>query len=185
MMSDSTKPDSSQPVSDRAVCLFDDWFDPIEAQVRERVRGVLQAIIEGELDETLQRLRYGRGATALSGKNDGDRCQRSPARPSDAVADGHLRAGGNRGSARPAASCGRQVHGIEEQGVADLSAPHAVQQQLVDESQACTAVHTSRGSSVALHRLPVDFGPTGVSRTPPWRFAIQDGRLPEHGASCP
>jgi hypothetical protein len=55
MKSNITKPDSSQPVIDTAVYLFDDWFDPIEAQVRERVRGFIQAMIEGELDETLQR----------------------------------------------------------------------------------------------------------------------------------
>jgi hypothetical protein len=42
------------------VYLFDDWFDPIEAGVRDRVRGFIQAMIEGELDETLMRLRYGR-----------------------------------------------------------------------------------------------------------------------------
>jgi hypothetical protein len=31
------------------VYLFDDWFDPIEAQVRDRVRGFIHAMIEGEL----------------------------------------------------------------------------------------------------------------------------------------
>jgi transposase-like protein len=40
--------------------LFDDWFDPIEAAVRERVREFIQAMIEGELDATLARPRYGR-----------------------------------------------------------------------------------------------------------------------------
>jgi putative transposase len=39
------------------VYLFDDWFDPIEAGVRDRVRGCIQAMIEGELDETLMRPR--------------------------------------------------------------------------------------------------------------------------------
>ena len=34
-----TKSDSSQPVGETAVYLFDDWFDPIEAGVRDRVRG--------------------------------------------------------------------------------------------------------------------------------------------------
>ncbi len=33
-----TKPDSSQPAAETAVYLFDDWFDPIEAGVRDRVR---------------------------------------------------------------------------------------------------------------------------------------------------
>jgi putative transposase len=65
-----TKPDSSQPVVDTAVYLFDDWFDPIEAGVRDRVRGFIQAMIEGELDETLMRPRYGRRSATSSGKNE-------------------------------------------------------------------------------------------------------------------
>jgi hypothetical protein len=39
------------------VYLFDDWFDAIEALVRDRVRGFIQAMIEGELDEALMRPR--------------------------------------------------------------------------------------------------------------------------------
>jgi hypothetical protein len=65
-----TKSDSSQPVGETALYLFDDWFDPIEALVRDRVRGFIQAMIEGELDETLMRPRYGR-LVSSSGKNDG------------------------------------------------------------------------------------------------------------------
>ena len=33
MKSITTKSDSSQPVADTAVYLFDDWFDPIEAEL--------------------------------------------------------------------------------------------------------------------------------------------------------
>ena len=40
--------------------LFDDWFDPIETAVRERVRGFIQVLIEDELEATLSRPRYGR-----------------------------------------------------------------------------------------------------------------------------
>lgn len=43
--------------------LFDNWFDPIEAAVRERVRGFIQATIEDELEATLSRPRYGRRPT--------------------------------------------------------------------------------------------------------------------------
>jgi hypothetical protein len=71
MKSHNTKSDSSQPVADTAVFLFDDWFDPIETQVRERVRGFIQAMIEGELDETLQRSRYGRRPKSSDGKTEG------------------------------------------------------------------------------------------------------------------
>jgi hypothetical protein len=39
------------------VYLFDDWFDAIEASVRDRVRGFIQAMLEGELDEALMRPR--------------------------------------------------------------------------------------------------------------------------------
>ena len=46
--------------------LFDDWFDPIEDTVRERVRGVIETIMEEELDATLSRPRYGRRKAAGS-----------------------------------------------------------------------------------------------------------------------
>jgi putative transposase len=70
MKSNITKPDSTQPVTDTAVYLFDNWFDPIEAQVRDRVRGFIQAMIEGELDETLRRPRYGRRSKSSEGGPD-------------------------------------------------------------------------------------------------------------------
>ena len=44
----------------RPFILFDDWFDPIEAGVRDRVREFIQAMVEGELDAALMRPRYGR-----------------------------------------------------------------------------------------------------------------------------
>jgi len=43
MKSFITRSDSSQPVAETAVYLFDDWFDPIEAGVRDRVRGARAA----------------------------------------------------------------------------------------------------------------------------------------------
>ena len=67
----TTKHDSSQPAADTAVYLFDDWFDPIEAGVRDRVRGFIQAMIESELDETLMRPRYGRRLASSSDKDEG------------------------------------------------------------------------------------------------------------------
>jgi len=71
MKSISTKSDSSQPAADTAVYLFDDWFDPIEAGVRDRVREFIQAMVEGELDATLMRRRYGRRPTSTSDDDDG------------------------------------------------------------------------------------------------------------------
>src|SRR3954452_4231506 len=60
-----------------------DWFDPIEAGVRDRVRGFIEAMIEGELDSALLRPRYGRkpklanedadGSAGLTGHRHGHR----------------------------------------------------------------------------------------------------------------
>jgi putative transposase len=63
----TTKPDSSQPLSEAAVHLFDNWFDPIEAGLRGRVREFINAMIEDELDTALSRPRYARG-TKRSGE---------------------------------------------------------------------------------------------------------------------
>jgi putative transposase len=41
------KSDSSQPAAETAGYLFDDWFDPIEAGVRDRVREFIQAMVRG------------------------------------------------------------------------------------------------------------------------------------------
>lgn len=40
--------------------LFDNWFDPIEAELRTKVRSFIEAMIEEELEMTLARPRYGR-----------------------------------------------------------------------------------------------------------------------------
>jgi transposase-like protein len=48
--------------TEAAAQLFDNWFDPIEAGLRDRAREFLQAMLEGELDEVLDRSRYARRA---------------------------------------------------------------------------------------------------------------------------
>jgi putative transposase len=60
MTSTTTKPDSSQPAAEMAVDLFDDWFDPLETELRARARGFIEELIRGELDAVLARPRYGR-----------------------------------------------------------------------------------------------------------------------------
>ena len=60
MTSDSTHSTIPHPDAENPGFLFDHWFDPIEAIVRERVRAFIQATIEGELEATLSRPRYGR-----------------------------------------------------------------------------------------------------------------------------
>jgi putative transposase len=71
MTSVTTKSDSSQPGGEASVDLFDNWFDPIETRVRERVRDFIEAVIHGELDTALARPRYGRRAKAIDGANGG------------------------------------------------------------------------------------------------------------------
>ena len=51
-----TTPDSLQPASD----LFDNWFDPIETEVRARSRQFIEELIRNELDAALARPRYER-----------------------------------------------------------------------------------------------------------------------------
>src|SRR6266571_3576859 len=64
----TTKTESSQPQSETGVHLFDNWFDPIEAGLRDRVREFIHAMIEGELDIALSRPRYARHAKSPSGE---------------------------------------------------------------------------------------------------------------------
>jgi len=54
------KSDSFGSATDTAAYLFDNWFDPIESGLRERVRAFIEALICGELDAALARPRYGR-----------------------------------------------------------------------------------------------------------------------------
>jgi len=67
----TTKLESSQPAAETAVHLFDNWFDPIEAGLRDRVREFIHAMIEGELDLALSRPRYARHAKPPSGEAEG------------------------------------------------------------------------------------------------------------------
>src|SRR5947209_9694783 len=67
MTSHSTTPDQPQSETETAVQLFDNWFDPIEAGLRDRAREFLQAMLEAELDEVLDRSRYARRAKRSTG----------------------------------------------------------------------------------------------------------------------
>ena len=83
MTSNSTKSPTLQLVAETTVRLLDDWFDPIEAGLRGRVREFIQAMIEGELEAALSRPRYGRrpkadpenadGLSGISGHRHGHR----------------------------------------------------------------------------------------------------------------
>jgi putative transposase len=65
MSSHTTNLDSVQPVDEAATDLFDNWFDPIETEVRARAREFIEELIRGELDAVLARPRYRRGRKAV------------------------------------------------------------------------------------------------------------------------
>jgi putative transposase len=51
--------------------LFDNWFDPIETELRTKVRGFIEAMIEEELETALARPRYGRRSGQAVGDDGG------------------------------------------------------------------------------------------------------------------
>ena len=59
-----TNTDSSQLEAKTAPQLFDNWFDPIETEVRARAREFIEELLRGELDAVLARPRYGRSQMA-------------------------------------------------------------------------------------------------------------------------
>ena len=63
----TTATDSFAPATGTAAHLFDNWFDPIESGVRERVRRFIEELIRFELDAVLARPRYGRAKNADGG----------------------------------------------------------------------------------------------------------------------
>jgi transposase-like protein len=71
MENNSTKPPDLQSEGVPAVHLLDDWFDPIEAGLRDRVREFIQGLMEGELEAVLSRPRYGRRPKPLEGDAEG------------------------------------------------------------------------------------------------------------------
>jgi len=71
MTSTTTKAAAVQPEAETAGYLFDDWFDPIEAGLRDRVRGFIETMIRSELDEALARPRYARRSGESQGGDGG------------------------------------------------------------------------------------------------------------------
>ena len=71
MTSTTTKPDAVQPGAETAVFLFDDWFDPIETCLRDRVRDFIETMLRTELDAALARPRYARQPDASEGTGAG------------------------------------------------------------------------------------------------------------------
>src|SRR5690348_654163 len=82
MTSNSTKLPVLGSDGEIAVGLLDEWFDPIEAGLRDRVRDFIQTMIENELEAVLSRRRYARrpkadpennGAGGVAGHRHGHR----------------------------------------------------------------------------------------------------------------
>src|SRR6476620_12699884 len=121
MMNLTTKRDSLQPAAKMAVDLFDNWFDPIETEVRARSRQFIEELLRGELDAALARPRYGRsqmagneGRAEVAGHRHGSRTRSLR----------HVWADRDCGATRSADHVRGQDGGMEEPGAAGLSAPH-------------------------------------------------------------
>src|SRR3712207_7499110 len=56
--------DSSQRPAEETLFVGETWFDPIEAGLRERIRGLIEELVEQELEAALGRGRYERGGVA-------------------------------------------------------------------------------------------------------------------------
>ena len=83
MTNNTTKLDSLQPAAEMAVDLFDNWFDPIETELRARAREFIEELIRGELDTMLARPRYGR--SQMAGNEGRAPALRPPPRQPDAA----------------------------------------------------------------------------------------------------
>jgi putative transposase len=60
--------ESPAEAAEGTLFLGDDWFDPLEAGVRTRIRGFIEELLEAELDAALGRDRYERPRVAESGR---------------------------------------------------------------------------------------------------------------------
>jgi transposase-like protein len=120
MTSITTKPDSLQLEAETAPHLFEDWFDPIETEVRGRARQFIEELIRGELDEALARPRYGRSKTPADEERAGVAGHRHGSRTRSLT--------GTFGPVEievPRARLNEQDDRMEEPGAAGLSAPYA------------------------------------------------------------
>src|SRR4051794_33698664 len=61
MTTDITSPAAG--AVETALCLGEDWFDPLEAGVRTRLRSFIEELLAAQLEAALGRKRYARGKT--------------------------------------------------------------------------------------------------------------------------
>jgi putative transposase len=69
MKTDTIK--ATEDAAEGTLFLGDDWFDPLEAGVRTRIRGFIEELLEAELDAVLGRDRYQRALLAEAGVGGG------------------------------------------------------------------------------------------------------------------
>ena len=68
--------DSSKQAAERPLLAGDAWFDPLEAVLRGRIRGLIEELVEQELEAALGRGRHRRGEAAAVGHRHGHRTRR-------------------------------------------------------------------------------------------------------------
>jgi hypothetical protein len=110
MKTDTIKPPAE--AAEGTLFLGDDWFDPLEAGLRTRIRGFIEELLEAELDAMLGRDRYERPRLVETGA--GGRPVVKAGHPR-APAVRKLRAGHGARAARPFGNTGRQDGRVEEQ----------------------------------------------------------------------
>ncbi len=103
MTSNTMKPDAVQP--ETAACLFEDWFDPIESGLRERVRGFIEEMIRSELEAVLARPPLCPTAHRSGARQHASGPARPSARQPHAHPDGDLRVDGDHRATGASCSC--------------------------------------------------------------------------------
>ena len=68
--------DSSKEAAEDGLFAGEAWFDPLEAGIRGRIRGLIEELVEQELEAALGRGRYERGGGAPAGHRHGHRRRR-------------------------------------------------------------------------------------------------------------
>ena len=83
-------------IADEVPFLGADWFDPLEAGIRQHIRGFIENLLEEELAATLRRGRYDR-STAAAGIATANRTPIAPHIRTDAVSFPRARVTGSNG----------------------------------------------------------------------------------------
>jgi hypothetical protein len=120
MTDNTTNSSALQSEAETAGHLLDDWFDPIDAGLRDRVREFIQAMIEAELEVALSRPRYAPAQRRLARMLMARAASLAIGMATVAVAAGDLRPGRDRSAARQARYCGGQDKRVEEHSAAGL-----------------------------------------------------------------